>query len=168
MNSAWALVGVQYQRRADLIPNLASAVKGAAAQELEVFSRVTELRAGAARRLPQSFSETGRTDPQKLQLFLQQQANLESGLGRLLAVGEAYPELKPNQNFLALQSQIEGSENRVAVARRDFALAIERYNVTFKTFPGVLWKKRLYPSAESIEQYFESQKRSDSAPVVEF
>ena len=168
VNSAWAMVEVQYQRRADLIPNLVSTVKGAAAQELELFSRIAELRTGGPQRLPQSFLGTLSSDPEKLRLFLQHQEQLGSGLGRLLAIAEAYPELKSNQNFLTLQSQIEGSENRIAVARRDFVVAIERYNVTLKTFPGVLWKKWLYPSAEPVEQYFESQSGSDSAPIVEF
>ena len=168
VNSAWAMVEVQYQRRADLIPNLVSTVKGAAAQELELFSRIAELRTGGPQKLPQSFLGTLSSDPEKLRLFLQHQEQLSSGLGRLLAIAEAYPELKSNQNFLTLQSQIEGSENRIAVARRDFVVAIERYNVTLKTFPGVLWKKWLYPSAEPVEQYFESQSGSDSAPIVEF
>ena len=168
VNSAWAMVEVQYQRRADLIPNLVSTVKGAAAQELELFSRIAELRTGGPQKLPQSFLGTLSNDPEKLRLFLQHQEQLGSGLGRLLAIAEAYPELKSNQNFLTLQSQIEGSENRIAVARRDFVVAIERYNVTLKTFPGVLWKKWLYPSAEPVEQYFESQSGSDSAPIVEF
>ena len=168
VNSAWAMVEVQYQRRADLIPNLVSTVKGAAAQELELFSRIAELRTGGPQKLPQSFLGTLSSDPEKLRLFLQHQEQLGSGLGRLLAIAEAYPELKSNQNFLTLQSQIEGSENRIAVARRDFVVAIERYNVTLKTFPGVLWKKWLYPSAEPVEQYFESQSGSDSAPIVEF
>ena len=168
VNSAWAMVEVQYQRRADLIPNLVSTVKGAAAQELELFSRIAELRTGGPQKLPQSFLGTLSSDPEKLRLFLQHQEQLGSGLGRLLAIAEAYPELKSNQNFLTLQSQIEGSENRIAVARRDFVMAIERYNVTLKTFPGVLWKKWLYPSAEPVEQYFESQSGSDSAPIVEF
>ena len=168
VNSAWAMVEVQYQRRADLIPNLVSTVKGAAAQELELFSRIAELRTGGPQKLPQSFLGTLSSDPEKLRLFLQHQEQLGSSLGRLLAIAEAYPELKSNQNFLTLQSQIEGSENRIAVARRDFVVAIERYNVTLKTFPGVLWKKWLYPSAEPVEQYFESQSGSDSAPIVEF
>ena len=168
VNSAWAMVEVQYQRRADLIPSLVSTVKGAAAQELELFSRIAELRTGGPQKLPQSFLGTLSSDPEKLRLFLQHQEQLGSGLGRLLAIAEAYPELKSNQNFLTLQSQIEGSENRIAVARRDFVVAIERYNVTLKTFPGVLWKKWLYPSAEPVEQYFESQSGSDSAPIVEF
>ena len=168
VNSAWAMVEVQYQRRADLIPNLVSTVKGAAAQELELFSRIAELRTGGPQKLPQSFLGTLSSDPEKLRLFLQHQEQLGSGLGRLLAIAEAYPELKSNQNFLTLQSQIEGSENRFAVARRDFVVAIERYNVTLKTFPGVLWKKWLYPSAEPVEQYFESQSGSDSAPIVKF
>ena len=168
VNSAWAMVEVQYQRRADLLPNLVSTVKGAAAQELELFSRIAELRTGGPQKLPQSFLGTLSSDPEKLRLFLQHQEQLGSGLGRLLAIAEAYPELKSNQNFLTLQSQIEGSENRIAVARRDFVVAIERYNVTLKTFPGVLWKKWLYPSAEPVEQYFESQSGSDSAPIVEF
>ena len=126
VNSAWAMVEVQYQRRADLIPNLVSTVKGAAAQELELFSRIAELRTGGPQKLPQSFLGTLSSDPEKLRLFLQHQEQLGSGLGRLLAIAEAYPELKSNQNFLTLQSQIEGSENRIAVARRDFVMAIER------------------------------------------
>ena len=145
VNSAWAMVEVQYQRRADLIPNLVSTVKGAAAQELELFSRIAELRTGGPQKLPQSFLGTLSSDPEKLRLFLQHQEQLGSGLGRLLAIAEAYPELKSNQNFLTLQSQIEGSENRIAVVRRDFVVAIERYNVTLKTFPGVLWKKMALP-----------------------
>ena len=136
VNGAWAQVQNQYQRRADLIPNLVETVKGYAQQEKDVLIAVTEARAKVAQtQLPPDILE----NEEALQRFEQNQAELGGALGRLLVVVEQYPELRSNQNFLALQSQLEGTENRIAVARRDFVQAVQEYNTEIRTFPGRLW-----------------------------
>ena len=136
VNAAWAQVQNQYQRRADLIPNLVETVKGFAKQEQDVLIGVTEARAKVAgTQLPPDILE----NEEALQRFEQNQAELGGALGRLLVVVEQYPELRSNQNFLALQSQLEGTENRIAVARRDFVQAVQAYNTEIRTFPGRLW-----------------------------
>jgi LemA protein len=136
VNAAWAQVQNQYQRRADLIPNLVETVKGFAQQEKDVLIAVTEARAKVAgTQLPPDILE----NEEALQRFEQNQAELGGALGRLLVVVEQYPELRSNQNFLALQSQLEGTENRIAVARRDFVQAVQEYNTEIRTFPGRLW-----------------------------
>jgi len=134
--AAWSQVQKQYQRRADLIPNLVNTVKGYATQEREVLTQVTEARAKATQ---VQVNADQLTDPQALQRFQEAQAQLSGALGRLLAVSESYPELKSNQNFLSLQSQLEGTENRIAVARRDYIAAVQDYNTEVRTFPGRLW-----------------------------
>ncbi len=155
-NAAWAQVQNQYQRRADLVPNLVETVKGFATQEKEVLTQVTEARAkvGQVQLSPEMLS-----DPAAVQRFEQSQAQLTGALGRLLAVVEAYPELKSNQNFLDLQAQLEGTENRIAVARRDYIEAVQRYNTEVRTFPGRLWAivygaspKAAFAAAEGAEQ----------------
>ena len=136
VKATWSQVENQYQRRADLVPNLVETVKGYAAQERETLTAVVEARAKVgSMQVDQSVID----DPQKLQQFEQAQAQLGSALQRLLVVVERYPDLKSNQNFLALQSQLEGTENRIAVARRDYIQAVERYNTEIRTFPGRIW-----------------------------
>ncbi|HSA81639.1 MAG TPA: LemA family protein [Geminicoccaceae bacterium] len=136
VNGAWAQVQNQYQRRADLIPNLVETVKGFAQQEQDVLIAVTEARAKVGQtQLPPDILE----DEEALRRFEQNQAELGGALGRLMVVVEQYPELRSNQNFLALQSQLEGTENRIAVARRDFVQAVQAYNTEIRTFPGRLW-----------------------------
>jgi LemA protein len=136
VNADWAQVQNQYQRRADLIPNLVETVKGYAKQEQEVLTRVTEARAKVGQmQLPPDIL----TNQQAFKQFEQNQAQLTGALSRLMVVVERYPDLKSNQNFLALQSQLEGTENRIAVARRDYIQAVQRYNTEIRTFPGRLW-----------------------------
>src|ERR671927_1100436 len=139
--SAWSEVQNQYQRRADLIPNLVETVKGFAAQEREVLTQVTEARAKASQvRVDASTI----TDPQKFKEFQDAQNQLSGALGRLLVTVERYPELKSNANFLALQSQLEGTENRIAVARRDYIETVRAYNTALRTFPTVLWARTAF------------------------
>src|SRR5260370_20939947 len=129
----WGDVQNQYQRRADLIPNLVETVKGYAAQEKTVLTEVTEARAKAT---SVKVDASTITDPAKLKEFQDAQNQLSGALGRLLAVSEAYPDLKSNQNFLALQSQIEGTENRISVARRDYVEAVRQFNTPLRVFPA--------------------------------
>ena len=139
----WADVQNNYQRRADLIPNLVATVQGYAKQEKDVLTAVVEARAKATQ---VKIDASELTDPEKLKQFQDAQNQLTGALGRLLAVSENYPDLKSNQNFLALQSQLEGTENRIAVARRDYIEAVRVYNTTLKTFPGVLWAATFFRS----------------------
>ncbi|AZO65566.1 LemA family protein [Mesorhizobium sp. M6A.T.Cr.TU.016.01.1.1] len=134
--AAWSQVLNQYQRRADLIPNLVETVKGYAAHEKDTLDAVVEARAKATQVTvtPETLS-----NPEAVKTFQDSQAGLTSALSRLLAVVENYPDLKANQNFLALQAQLEGTENRIAVARRDYIQAVQAYNLTLKTFPSVIW-----------------------------
>jgi LemA protein len=126
----------QYQRRADLIPNLVETVKGYAQQEKDVLIAVTEARAKVAQmQLPPDILE----NEDAFRQYEQNQAELTGALGRLLVVVEQYPELRSNQNFLALQSQLEGTENRISVARRDYIQAVQRYNTEIRTIPGRFW-----------------------------
>jgi LemA protein len=134
--AAWSEVQNQYQRRAELIPNLVETVKGYANQEREVLTQVTEARAKATQ---VQVNADQLTDPEAIRRFQEAQAQLSGALGRLLAVSERYPDLKSNQNFLALQSQLEGTENRIAVARRDYIQTVQSYNTEVRTFPGRLW-----------------------------
>jgi len=134
--AAWSQVQNQYQRRAELIPNLVETVRGFAKQEREVLTQVIEARAKATQI---QVNADQLTDPEALRRFQEAQAQLSGALGRLIAVSENYPELKSNQNFLALQSQLEGTENRIAVARRDYIQTVQAYNTETRTFPGRLW-----------------------------
>ena len=165
VKAAWSQVENQYQRRADLIPNLVETVKGFAAQEQETLTAVVEARAKAT---SIQVDASVLDDPQRLQQFEQAQGQLTSALSRLMAVSERYPELKSNQNFLALQSQLEGTENRIAVARRDFIQAVERYNTEIRTFPGRLWHSFLYSDMELRETFEATAENADEAPQVEF
>ena len=146
----WSDVQNQYQRRADLIPNLVETVKGYATQEREVFTQVTEARAKASQ---VKVDASTITDPAKFKEFQDAQNALTGALGRLLVTVERYPDLKSNQNFLALQSQLEGTENRISVARRDYIDAVRQYNTELRTFPGVIWASTLYRSAKPMETF---------------
>jgi len=148
----WAEVLNQYQRRADLIPNLVETVKGYAAHERQVLEEVTNARAKATQTQVQIPPDV-LTNPEAFKRFQEAQAQLTGALGRLLAVSERYPDLKANQNFLALQSQLEGTENRIAVARRDFIEAVRQYNTELRTFPGVIWASLLYKNNKPMETF---------------
>ena len=137
----WSDVQNQYQRRADLIPNLVATVQGYAAQEKSVLTAVVEARAKATQ---VKLDVSQLTDPDKIKAFQDAQNQLTGALGRLLAVTENYPDLKSNANFLALQSQLEGTENRIAVARRDYIEAVRAYNTALRTFPTVIWAKTAF------------------------
>jgi LemA protein len=132
----WADVQNNYQRRADLIPNLVATVEGYAKQEKDVLTSVVEARAKATQ---VRVDASQLTDPEKMKQFQDAQNQLSGALGRLIAISENYPDLKSNQNFLALQSQLEGTENRIAVARRDYIEAVRAYNTEIRTFPGQIW-----------------------------
>ena len=132
----WSQVLNQYQRRADLIPNLVETVKGYAKQEAQVLEAVVAARARATSvQVPPDIL----TNPEAFKKFQEAQTQLSGSLGRLLAISENYPDLKSNQNFLALQSQLEGTENRISVARRDYITAVQDFNTEVRTFPGRLW-----------------------------
>src|SRR4249919_1123956 len=146
----WADVQNNYQRRADLIPNLVATVQGYAKQEREVLTAVVEARAKAT---SIRVDASQLTDPDKLKQFQEAQSQLSGALGRLIAVSENYPDLKSNQNFLALQSQLEGTENRIAVARRDYIEAVRVYNTELRTFPGVLWASTVYRGHKPMETF---------------
>ncbi|MGB6967813.1 MAG: LemA family protein [Methyloceanibacter sp.] len=162
--AAWSEVLNQYQRRADLIPNLVETVKGFAAQENKVLVEVVEARAKATQvQLPADIL----TNPDAFQKFQQVQGQLSGALARLLAVVENYPELKSNQNFLALQSQLEGTENRIAIARGDYITAVKDYNTELRTIPGRWWRALLYPDAE-IMQNFTVAEETTKVPEVKF
>ncbi len=160
----WADVENQYQRRADLIPNLVATVKGYAAQEKSVLTAVVEARAKATQ-VKVDVSQL--TDPQKLKAFQQAQNELTGALGRLLAVTENYPDLKSNANFLALQSQLEGTENRIAVARRDYIDAVRAYNTALRTFPTVLWAKTAFAGDKPMAE-FTATAGAEKPPQVKF
>ncbi|OLO04663.1 LemA family protein [Salinicola socius] len=165
VKSAWSQVENQYQRRADLVPNLVQTVKGFASQERETLTAVVEARAKAT---SIQVDADSLNDPQKLQQFQQAQSQLTGALSRLMAVSERYPDLKSNQNFLALQSQLEGTENRIAVARRDFIQAVEAYNTEIRTFPGKIWHSVLYSDMPIRENFEATAEDADQAPKVEF
>ncbi|SFR64409.1 LemA protein [Marinobacter daqiaonensis] len=165
VKAAWSQVENQYQRRADLVPNLVETVKGYAAQEQETLTAVIEARSKAT---SIQVDESMLSNPRKMQQFEQAQSQLTSALSRLMAVSERYPELKSNQNFLALQSQLEGTENRIAVARRDFIQAVEKYNTEIRTFPGRIWHSLLYSDMELRENFTATTEDADQAPQVEF
>jgi LemA protein len=165
VKSAWSQVENQYQRRADLIPNLVETVKGYARQEQETLTAVIEARSKAT---SIQVGESILNNPEKLRQFQQAQGELTTALSRLMAVSERYPDLKSNQNFLALQSQLEGTENRIAVARRDFIAAVERYNTEIRTFPGRLWHSLLYSDMELRENFEATATDADKAPEVSF
>jgi LemA protein len=165
VKAAWGQVENQYQRRADLVPNLVETVKGYAAQEQDTLIAVTEARAKVG---SMQVDESVINDPQKLQQFEQAQGELSSALQRLMVVVERYPDLKSNQNFLALQSQLEGTENRIAVARRDYIQAVQQYNTEIRTLPGSIWHKILYSDLPVRESFKATTENAQQAPQVKF
>ncbi|HWK01819.1 MAG TPA: LemA family protein [Xanthobacteraceae bacterium] len=162
--AAWSEVLNQYQRRTDLIPNLVETVKGYAQQEREVLTAVVEARAKAT---SIKVDASTITDPEAFKKFQEAQAQLSGVLGRLLAIQENYPDLKSNANFLALQSQLEGTENRISVARRDYIEAVRVYNTELRTFPGVIWANILYRSNKPMETFTISEQQMQT-PKVNF
>ncbi len=160
----WANVQADYQRRADLIPNLVETVKGYAKQEEKVLTEVTEARAKAT---SVQVTANDLTDPAKVEQFQQAQGALSQGIGRLLASVEAYPDLKSNQNFLALQSQLEGTENRINISIKDYNEAVQAYNTTIRTFPDAIGAKVFY-GAKPMTPYQATAPNADRAPTVKF
>ena len=160
----WSDVQNQYQRRADLIPNLVATVQGYAAQEKSVLTAVVEARAKATQI---KLDASDLTDPDKLKAFQDAQNQLTGVLGRLLAVTENYPDLKSNANFLALQSQLEGTENRIAVARRDYIDAVRAYNTALRTFPTVIWAKTAFSNEKPMAE-FTANEGTQTPPQVKF
>jgi LemA protein len=161
--AAWGEVQNQYQRRADLIPNLVETVKGYAQQEREVLTQVIEARAKATQ---VKVDASTITDPARFKEYQDAQNQLSGALGRLMVTVERYPDLKSNQNFLALQSQLEGTENRVTVARRDYIQAVQAFNTEIRTFPGVIWA-RLFWGAKPMES-FSATAGAERPPAVKF
>jgi LemA protein len=164
VKAKWADVENQYQRRADLIPNLVSTVKGYAAQEKDVLEAVTKARASASQ---VTVDPTKLSDPKQLAAFEQAQGALGQSLGRLLVTVEKYPDLKSNELFLQLQSQLEGTENRITVARRDYNMAVQDYNTEIRTFPSLITAKVVY-GAEPIAPFKATTVNADKAPEVTF
>jgi len=160
----WADVQNNYQRRADLIPNLVATVQGYAKQEKDVRTAVVEARAKATQ-VHVDVSEL--TDPEKLKQFQDAQNQLSGALGRLLAISENYPDLKSNQNFLALQSQLEGTENRIAVARRDYIEAVRIYNTDLRTLPTALWEMTVFRNNKPMAG-FTATDDAQKPPQVKF
>lgn len=160
----WADVQNQYQRRADLIPNLVASVQGAAAQERNVLREVTEARASATRI---QLSPEQLRDPEAMRAFAEAQGRLSSAIIPLQRLQEAYPQLQTNQNFLALQSQLEGTENRITIARNDYNEAVRRYNTTIRTFPAVIGAKIIY-GAEPMVPFQATTPGAEAAPKVDF
>jgi LemA protein len=163
VNAKWGNLQSEYQRRSDLIPNLVRTVERYADQERDVLTQVTQARAQASsvQLRPEDLS-----DPAKVRAFNEAQTSLGSSLGRLLVTFERYPDLKSNQNFLTLQSQIEGTENSILVARRDYNEAVQGYNTTIRTFPDAIGAKVFYGAKPKVP--FEAAAGSQNAPVVDF
>lgn len=161
VKTSWADVETQYQRRADLIPNLVNTVKGYAAHERQTLDEVTQARAKATS-IELSVDEL---TPEKLAAFQQAQADVRSALGRLIAVAERYPDLKADRHFLELQAQLEGTENRIAVARKDFNRQAQRYNVAVRRFPTNI-VARLFGFEQ--KPYFAAVEGAEAAPQVQF
>ncbi|MBO7302032.1 MAG: LemA family protein [Bacteroidaceae bacterium] len=161
VSTAWSNVENQYQRRADLIPNLVNTVKGYASHEKETLDAVVAARSRAT----QMVVDTEDLTPEKLQQYQKAQGEVGAALGRLLAITEAYPELKANQNFLELQAQLEGTENRISVERRNFNDAARRFNTSIRTFP-----RNLIAGMCGFEKrpYFEAEESAAKTPEVKF
>ncbi len=166
VKAAWSQVLNEYQRRSDLIPNLVETVKGFANQEKSVLIGVTEARAKATQ-TTMSLPPDVTSNPQAFHQFEQTQAQLGASIGRLLAVSERYPDLKSNENFLALQSQLEGTENRITVARHDYIDAVQRYNTTLRTIPSRWIAAIFYPDAK-VKETFTISEKAQEAPQVKF
>jgi LemA protein len=163
VNAAWGNVQSEYQRRADLIPNLVRTVERYADQERDVLTEVTNARAKAS---SIQLRAEDLDDPAKVRAFNDAQTQLGGSLGRLLATFEAYPDLKSNQNFLTLQSQLEGTENSILVSRRDYNEAVREYNTTIRTFPDAIGAKIFYGAKPKVP--FEAAAGSQTAPTVDF
>ena len=162
--AAWSEVLNQYQRRADLVPNLVETVRAYAAHEKDTLTAVTEARAKVAQmQVPADIL----TNPEAFKAFQQNQSLLTQTLSRLLAVSERYPDLKANQNFLSLQSQLEGTENRIAVARRDYIEAVRQYNTELRTIPGRWIAALFYPNA-TVKENFTAESGAMTVPKVDF
>ena len=164
VKASWSQVLNQYQRRTDLIPNLVKTVKGYAAHEKDVLIEVVEARSKVSQ---MNIPENVLTNPEAFKTFQQNQSALSSALSRLMVVVERYPDLKANQNFLALQSQLEGTENRISVARRDYIQAVKQYNTELRTFPGRIWKSVLYDDLK-LKETFTVSEEAQQVPSVEF
>jgi LemA protein len=165
VKASWGQVQYHYHRRADLIPNLVATVKGVAAHERETLTAVTQARAkvGSMQVTPDLLN-----NPQAMQAFEGAQSELSSALSRLMVVVERYPDLKANESFLTLQSQLEGTENRIAVARRDYIAAVEIYNREIRTFPGRIWHSLMYSDMQVRETYVATTENAEQAPAVNF
>ncbi|WP_421184235.1 LemA family protein [Aeromonas hydrophila] len=159
VKASWGQVENQYQRRADLVPNLVATVKGYANHEQETLKAVTDARARVG--------SLQVSDPAQLKEFEAAQNQLSGALSRLMVVVERYPELKADQQFLTLQAQLEGTENRISVARRDYIEAVRQFNTEIRTFPGVIWSKLLYSDLEA-KPTFSAKPGADEAPKVSF
>jgi LemA protein len=157
----WGQVQTQYQRRSDLIPNLVETVKGAANFEKSTLTAVIEARAKAT----SVQVDPTKLTPESIQQFQAAQGQLSSALGRLLAVSEAYPQLRANESFMGLQAQLEGTENRITVARKDFNDAVQEFNTKIRKFPANLTAKMF---GFSEKGYFQAEAGSDKAPTVKF
>jgi LemA protein len=164
VDAAWSQVLNEYQRRTDLIPNLVATVKGYAAHEASVLEAVTEARAKVTQT---SIPSNILTNPKAFQAFEQNQATLGGALARLMVVTENYPNLKADQNFLALQAQLEGTENRIAVARRDYILAVQQYDTQLVTIPGRWYHSLFYGSYQPVQNFTISE-QAQQAPQVKF
>lgn len=163
VNAKWGEVQNQYQRRADLVPNLVATVKGYAAHESGTLTKVTEARARAT---SINITTDDLSDPQTFERFSQAQNQLTQALGQLRTVVEAYPQLTANQNFMALQSQLEGTENRISIARRDYNEAVQAYNTRIRTFPDAVGARIFYGAKPKVP--FQAQAGAETAPTVNF
>ncbi len=164
VKAAWSQVQNEYQRRADLVPNLVATVKGYAKQEQSVLVQVTEARAKATQTvLPADVA----TNPEAFKKYEANQAQLQGALGRLLAISENYPDLKSNQNFIALQAQLEGTENRITVARRDYIQEVQSFNTMLRTIPTRWTASLLYPELKPY-QSFQANEKAQTTPSVQF
>ena len=163
VNAKWGDLQADYQRRADLIPNLVRTVERYAQQERDVLTDVTNARARAS---GVQLSADDLSDPAKVRQFQEAQSQLGSSLGRLLVTFERYPDLKSNQNFLALQDQLEGSENRINASRRDYNEAVREYNTTIRTFPDAIGARIFYGAKPKVP--FQAAAGSEAAPSVDF
>lgn len=164
VKSKWGQVENQYQRRSDLIPNLVNTVKGAADFEKSTLTQVIQARASAT----QIKVDPNDLSPEKIQEFQAAQGQLSQALGRLMVVAERYPQLTATQNFKDLQAQLEGTENRIAVARRDFNNAVQTYNSKRNTFPTAWWVALFYSNKFKEKGFFQAQPGSETAPTVDF
>ena len=163
VNASWGNLQSEYQRRSDLVPNLVSTVKGYAQQEKSVLTEVTEARAKAS---SIQLNAGDLSDPAKVAAFQSSQSQLGGSLGRLLATFEAYPDLKSNQNFLTLQAQLEGTENSILVARRDYNESVRQYNTRIRTFPDAIGAKVFYGAKPKVP--FEASAKAQEVPKVDF